>query len=126
MGGADAEGRYRQQQQQQHIEVNSNNGNGLAIKKTAPGGADSSVSISQPVKIRWGGLELKGEDARLLVKVLLRRRLTSLGSIVDELHEMLMGLWEVSWPRQRSLLTACETSFSALGERLDSLMGLLK
>ncbi|KAL1858000.1 hypothetical protein Plec18170_003224 [Paecilomyces lecythidis] len=83
----------------------------------------AAAMVCRPVRINWGALELQDHDARLLVKMLLRRRLGTLAGLLEGIHEMLLDLWEIAWPQQRGLLEECERSLSASAEKLDGLMG---
>jgi hypothetical protein len=76
--------------------------------------------------MRWGNAELDWGDARLLAKVLLRRRLMSLGAHLEELREMLARIWHIDWTRQTDMLRTCESSISSAMYKLTVLIGQLE
>jgi len=88
-------------------------------------GSNNSV-VCRTSKMTWGDVELQGEDARLLAKVLLRRRLTSLGALLGELREILAGVWNKNWAQQTDSFRACEASLMASMDKLVTLVGQLR
>jgi hypothetical protein len=73
-----------------------------------------------------GQLELEDSDARLLARALLSRRLLRLGTLLEDLKEIVVGLWSENWAQQADTLRACEASISATIDRLVTLVGQLR
>ena len=84
---------------------------------------DGKSVVCRTSKITWGDVELQGEDARLLAKVLLRQRLTSLGAL---LREILRDVWNRNWAQQAEALRACEMSLTSSMDNLMTLLGRLR
>ena len=73
--------------------------------------------------MRFGKLELEGDNATLLVRSLLSRRLLKLCALLGDLKELTPKLWQNDWARQTDTLKACERSATFTLDQVVALIG---
>jgi hypothetical protein len=95
----------------------------VALRGDGPASARQIVCLKSDVVL--GQLELEDLDARLLARALLSRRLLRLGALLEDLKEIVVGLWSEN-QAQADTLRACEVSISATIDRLVTLVGQLR
>ena len=73
--------------------------------------------------MKFGKMELDGNDAKMLVRSLLSRRLLKLCALLGELKELTDKLWHKDWAQQTDTLKACERSTSFAVDQVVALIG---
>nr|QTE76011.1 ScyR11 [Scytalidium album] len=77
-------------------------------------------------EMRIGQLELEGREAKLLARVVLKRRVAKLGGLLEELKEVASELWGEGWTQGTGTLRVVEERIGGVMERLVNLLGMLR
>ena len=83
-------------------------------------------AICRMSRMTWGSIELQGEDAQLLAKVLLRRRLVGLRARMGEVRKLFGNVWSKTRTQQSDQVQECEASLEASMDKLVILVGQLR
>jgi hypothetical protein len=76
--------------------------------------------------MRLGELELEGEEAKLLARVVLRKGVMKLGRLLEELRDVVSELWGEGWAQRTGILRVVEERVGGVMERLVMLLGMLR
>lgn len=82
--------------------------------------------ICEKSEASWGGVELMGEDARLLARILLRERLITLSSLMQQLRGVLFEMRFGTQAPSQEALGNWHESLSLCMDRLTILLGRLR
>ena len=76
--------------------------------------------------LKFGEMELEGNNAKLLVRTLLSRRLLKLCALLGDLKELTEKLWQNDWAQQTDALKASERSTTFMMDKVVVLIGEIR